>query len=444
MLPLLLILIALVIRNTTLRTPADTTGEIPSGHSASWVIQPDGGGDLPTIQAAIDRAANGDRIILEDGTYRGEGNRDLNFGGKDLIIRSRSDDPGTCIIDCQGNDDELHRAFTFESGESGASRVQGIGITGGREDQGAAVWVGAGSSPGFVNCLFYDNHAFDGGAFFVYDYASPRFENCVFLGNRALGSGGAVTVVGAMPRFFNCTLVGNGVETGEGGGISCLGSALIIRSTIIAFNGPGDAVFGESCTIDIVGSNLFGNSDGDWTGPVADKLGEGGNIHFDPLFSDRARGDLSLTGPSPCLPVNNSGQNRIGAAMDLITAVRPVTASQRPAVDLLLISQDYPDDINPRTGFSFLLNEPTPVALGIHDLSGREVRSLLPGKLMIDGRHELLWNGRDNSGRLLAAGVYFCRFQMGETIEITKVTILRRGESTTEVGYLTGDDLPVL
>jgi len=45
----------------------------------TWIVAPDGSGDAPTIQAAIDSTEyNGDVIMLLDGVYSGFGNRDLS------------------------------------------------------------------------------------------------------------------------------------------------------------------------------------------------------------------------------------------------------------------------------------------------------------------------------------------------------------------------------
>ena len=45
-------------------------------------------GEYPTIQAAIDACVNGDTVIVDSGHYSGPGNRNLDFGGKDIIVRS--------------------------------------------------------------------------------------------------------------------------------------------------------------------------------------------------------------------------------------------------------------------------------------------------------------------------------------------------------------------
>ncbi|MEO5618743.1 MAG: LamG-like jellyroll fold domain-containing protein [Candidatus Eisenbacteria bacterium] len=61
---------------------------------------------------------------------------------------------------------------------------------------------------------------------------------------------------------------------------------------------------------------------------------------------------------------------------------------------------------------TFSLARVEEVAVGVYDLTGRRVRSLRVGRLAA-GPHRFEWNGRDDSGRRVAAGVYFARLGMG-------------------------------
>jgi len=69
----------------------------------------------------------------------------------------------------------------------------------------------------------------------------------------------------------------------------------------------------------------------------------------------------------------------------------------------------------PRTG---------PVRLGIYDIQGRLVRTLVDAELG-RGRHESTWRGVDDSGTPLAAGVYFLRLETGVAERSAKIVLLR-------------------
>ncbi len=94
----------------------------------TYVVQPDGSGDFATIQSAIDAAIPGDTIELADGMFAGDGNRDLDFKGKAITIRSQSGDPELCYINCEGYVDDPHYGFVFYSNEGPDSILEGVSI----------------------------------------------------------------------------------------------------------------------------------------------------------------------------------------------------------------------------------------------------------------------------------------------------------------------------
>jgi hypothetical protein len=55
---------------------------------------------------------------------------------------------------------------------------------------------------------------------------------------------------------------------------------------------------------------------------------------------------------------------------------------------------------------------------------GRIVRTLLEGAFP-GGRHDFVWDGRDQSGRDVAAGVYFARWSDGKRERLAKVVRAR-------------------
>ena len=74
------------------------------------------------------------------------------------------------------------------------------------------------------------------------------------------------------------------------------------------------------------------------------------------------------------------------------------------------LGQNHPNPFNPKTAIRFSLEQAGPVSLKVFDVSGRVVKSLSDGPLGA-GEHEVIWNGRDESGSSLASGVYFYRLQ---------------------------------
>lgn len=64
-----------------------------------------------------------------------------------------------------------------------------------------------------------------------------------------------------------------------------------------------------------------------------------------------------------------------------------------------------PNPTRETTAISFALEERGSVTLGVHDLTGRLIRTLLNAPLDA-GDHTVVWDGNDDSGRRVAAGIY--------------------------------------
>ncbi|GAI06422.1 unnamed protein product, partial [marine sediment metagenome] len=188
--------------------------------AATIYVDANGTGDYTTIQAAINAANDDDTVLVADGVYTGKGNRDIDFRGKAITVRSENG-PNNCIIDCNGTEVYPHRGFYFYSGEDANSIVDGFTITNGYAMWGGGIYCNQ-SSPTVVNCTFSGNLvyssscgdprvAYGGG---MYNYGgSPTITNCTFSGNSAYGSyyvhGGGMFNHGGSPKITNCTFSGN-------------------------------------------------------------------------------------------------------------------------------------------------------------------------------------------------------------------------------------------
>jgi hypothetical protein len=170
------------------------------------------------------------------------------------------------------------------------------------------------SSPTFLRCSFRFNTAqVRGGGVSVNFTSGPAFTDCLFRANAAQDGGAVRTNATAVVSLTGCNLEANSAS--RGGGLFCEGQSLaIIDRTIIAGSVSGAAVTCiGSAGAGVTCSNLFGNAGGDWTGCVAGRDSQFGNLSADPLFCDAAAGDYTLRLPdSPCLPANNACGQLIG------------------------------------------------------------------------------------------------------------------------------------
>ena len=77
------------------------------------------------------------------------------------------------------------------------------------------------------------------------------------------------------------------------------------------------------------------------------------------------------------------------------------------------------------TKIAFEIPVQTAVSLRVYDMSGHLVKVLLDGQVFAKGLHEEAWNGRDESGRVVAAGVYFYRLEAGEYSQTKPMALVK-------------------
>ncbi len=172
-------------------------------------------GEAPTIQAGIDSALTGDVVELAAGVYTGPGNRDLDFRGKAITVRSRDLSPETCIIDCQGTAEKYHRGFHFQNNEGLDSVIEGLTITNGFHIWSGGVFCEDGKAT-ISNCRFINNRGGEGAGLSIHTHC--EVFDCWFEGNVSSWAGGGVSVCcGGEATLTRCTFVGNTAEDYGGG-----------------------------------------------------------------------------------------------------------------------------------------------------------------------------------------------------------------------------------
>jgi hypothetical protein len=282
------------------------------------LVRPAGDGDAPNLQGAVAAASQGDTILLANGTYVGEGNRDLRIGPIGVLIRSATGDPDSCIIDCES----LGRGFWFDSGSLGEprphidSRLEGVTVLNGRAPTGGAIECGPHSGPVIRNCVLRGNWADErGGAVHCEMTDRPIFYRCIIAGNSAGTSGGGIALCCcADAAFENCTLVDNIAP--EGSAIAGGLSGTSVSHSIIAFHRHGTTIqCGAPCSMLATHCNVYGNAD-DVVDCIGFKQGANGNVSIDPGFRDLEGRDFRLLPDSPMRPKAYGSPQGIGARVD--------------------------------------------------------------------------------------------------------------------------------
>ena len=234
--------------------------------------------DFNKIQEAMDAVWDGDIVTVLDGTYTGLGNRDLDFKGNAITVRSQNG-PANCIIDCAGTQTEPHRAFYFSNQENGYSIVNGFTIK-----NGYAVYEGGaircyGSSPAIEDCIFVSNSAGDiGGAICNMNGSLPVIKNCIFRQNRTRSQslivygGGAVCNILRSDSFYDgCSFFQNS-SNNDGGAMFNWESKTSLLNCTFAGNKAyyyGGAILNLDSDITMINCMFSGNtSEGESGGAI--------------------------------------------------------------------------------------------------------------------------------------------------------------------------------
>jgi PKD repeat protein len=303
-----------------------------------------------TIQEGIDSASDGDTVIVFDGLYVGNGNKNISFNGKAITLKSMSG-PTNCIIDCEGSAPD--RLFEFVNGETNSSVVDGFTIRNGNAPGGGGIYC-SDSSPTIVNNIITGNHGeFHGGGIACFN-SSARIIRNVIIGNaadRMDGYGGGILSESSSLTIYGNVIANNTVATGLGSGIFASNSNLVINKNTIAGNRRTEAVLPDlsneiqcvSSTLTITNTILWFDSDCLYeifvvgpnnhitTGPCVIRNGmagihvvgdltmvDGNIINSNPLFVPDEAVNFHLQPLSPCINAGDPAGTDIGAYEDTI------------------------------------------------------------------------------------------------------------------------------
>jgi hypothetical protein len=107
---------------------------------------------------------------------------------------------------------------------------------------------------------------------------------------------------------------------------------------------------------------------------------------------------------------------------DTVEAVLSVPPGREPAGALNFGAT--PNPVTDAAAIRFTLPARSEVTLRVHDVAGRQIRTLLNANSLEAGDHTLLWDGRSDRGDRPRPGVYFYRLVVSGTVAATDRTIL--------------------
>ncbi len=259
--------------------------------------------------------------------------------------------------------------------------------------------------------------------------AAVRAAGIMVVGTAGGGGPGCETII-FPPAIYDETYTvgasapGDGIASFSGRGPVSTGQGTLIKPDIVA---PG---------IDIL-SCLPGDDYSYWSGGAMANAHLAGVVALVVTAAPDLRGDpeaiearLNITalqlmsgqcGDGQFVPNSVYGYGRIdvAAACGDVTAAGPASA---PSVQL---HDNEPNPFNPRTAIVYELKRAGAVELRIHDAGGRLVRILVSENRQAAGRHSAIWDGRDDNGRDVAAGVYLSSLQSGEARAQGRLVLIR-------------------
>ncbi len=261
-------------------------------------VDDDGPADFNNIQAAIDDAIPGDTVIVADGRYTGPGNRDIDFLGKAITVRSENG-PENCIIDVNASQSDWHNGFYLHQDEDEESTIDGFTITGGYTYHGGGIECDR-SSPTIRNCIIMKNVAGWGGGI-TFAKSNASVSNCLISQNEAWDcAGGLFNFYHSTTIINNCTITGNTSQ--NIGGLLCYSSKANMNNCILWANRSRyDREFGLvkshgiRSLLNVSYCDILGGKSSGYVDPTS-KLNWGtGNIDTDPCFVESGYWDPNST-----------------------------------------------------------------------------------------------------------------------------------------------------
>jgi len=184
-----------------------------------------------TIQHAITSSSDGDVVLVNDGTYTGDGNRDISNGSRNILVSSING-PEKTIIDCQASSSDRHRGFHISYLNDNFSAIKGFTIKNGYATDGGGIYCRR-TNVRLINNIIENNQASYGGGIYC-EESGPKIINNVISNNRSI-SGGGIQAYDCIDLVIADNEVANN-HAENGGGLFVTSSSAHIHNNLISGN----------------------------------------------------------------------------------------------------------------------------------------------------------------------------------------------------------------
>ncbi len=147
----------------------------------------------------------------------------------------------------------------------------------------------------------------------------------------------------------------------------------------------------------------------------------GGDLHFIlPFFDTVPAGASAVTVSSPGL--TDGIDFRLPTLENFITSVRENPSTTLP--EQFILEQNYPNPFNPSTEINYTVPEQSQVTLQIFNMLGQRIRTLVDA-VKTAGAYSSRWDGLDDKGNQVAAGIYFFKLKSANVALTRKMLLIK-------------------
>ena len=166
----------------------------------------------------------------------------------------------------------------------------------------------------------------------------------------------------------------------------------------------------------------------------------GDNLFYDPFYIESGLNEYHLLSNSPCIDagtmdlpeevelpnIDLAGNPRIyGDNIDMGCYEWQGTDNTNDELPITNYElSNYPNPFNPVTYVEFSILEDSEVLLSIYNIKGQFVKTLIDSNIK-KGKHQVIWNGKNEFGQSVSSGIYYCRLKSDNLETFRKMILIK-------------------